>query len=86
VSYAGGRLQHVHIADRYNHRADAGQPLHIINPPSTDARIHQLGSGKVAWDEFFATLREMSFDGVATVCMLGLGPGHDRTRECVASL
>jgi myo-inositol catabolism protein IolH len=73
MTYAGDRLRHVHIADCYNHRANAGN-RYILNPPGADARIHQhneIGNGEVAWDEFFTTLREMTFDGVATVCVFG---------------
>ena len=73
MQYAGQRLQHVHIADCFNHRANAGN-RYIVNPPGVDARVHQhneIGNGDVPWDEFFATLREQSFDGVATVCVFG---------------
>ncbi len=73
MRYAGGRLRHVHIADCFNHRANAGN-RYIVNPPGVDARVHQhneIGNGDVPWDDFFATLREQSFDGVATVCVFG---------------
>ena len=73
MSYAGERLRHVHIADCFNHRANVGN-RYIVNPPGVDARVHQhneIGNGEVAWDEFFATLRESDFDGVATVCVFG---------------
>ena len=54
-------------------RANIGN-RYIINPPGVDARIHQhneIGNGEVNWDEFFSTLRDVSFDGVATVCVFG---------------
>ncbi len=73
MRYAGNRLQHVHIADCYNHRANAGN-RYIVNPPGVDARVHQhneIGNGDVPWDEFFTALREQSFDGIATVCVFG---------------
>src|SRR5215217_2213507 len=73
MEYAGPQLQHLHIADCYNHRANIGN-RYIINPPGVDARIHQhneIGNGEVNWDEFFSTLRDVSFDGVATVCVFG---------------
>lgn len=73
MTYAGHRLQQVHIADCFNHRANVGN-RYIINPPGVDARIHQhneIGNGEVPWHEFFSTLRDMSFDGVATVCVFG---------------
>jgi myo-inositol catabolism protein IolH len=73
MQYAGGRLKHVHVADCYNHRANVGN-RYILNPPAVDARIHQhneIGNGEVPWDEFFQTLRDVDFDGVATVCVFG---------------
>ena len=66
-------LQHLHIADCFNHRANVGN-RYIINPPGVDARVHQhneIGNGDVAWDEFFSTLRDVNFDGLATVCVFG---------------
>ena len=73
INYAGGKLAHVHIADCFNHRANVGN-RYIINPPGVDARIHQhneIGNGDINWDEFFSTLREVEFDGIATVCVFG---------------
>ena len=57
LRYAGSRLPHVHIADCFNHKANAGI-RYIINPPGVDARIHQhneIGNGDVDWDQFFGT-------------------------------
>jgi myo-inositol catabolism protein IolH len=71
LRYAGPRLHHVHIADSFNHKGSSGL-RYILNPPGTTARIHQhldIGQGEVNWDEFFTTLRELDFDGVATVCV-----------------
>jgi myo-inositol catabolism protein IolH len=73
IDYAGARVQHVHIADCYNHRANVGN-RYIINPPGVDARIHQhneIGNGDLDWAEFFGALRDSDFDGVATVCVFG---------------
>lgn len=73
LSYAAPKLAHVHIADCFNHRANIGN-RYIVNPPGVDARIHQhneIGNGEVDWAEFFATLRDLDFDGVATVCVFG---------------
>jgi len=73
MRYAGPKLTHVHIADCYNHRANAGN-RYIINPPGVAARIHQhneIGNGDVDWDQFFSTLRDIEFDGIATVCVFG---------------
>ena len=65
MEYAGGKLQHLHIADCFNHRANVGN-RYIINPPGVDARIHQhneIGNGDLDWDEFFATLRDRRSTG-----------------------
>ena len=73
LQYAGDRLAHVHIADCYNHRANVGN-RYIVNPPGADARVHQhneIGNGDLDWNEFFATLRDQRFDGIATVCVFG---------------
>jgi myo-inositol catabolism protein IolH len=71
LHYAGTKLQHLHIADSFNHKASSGL-RYILNPPGTPARIHQhldIGQGEVNWTEFFTTLRELNFDGIATVCV-----------------
>ena len=65
MTYAGDKLAHLHIADCYNHRANAGN-RYIINPPGADVRIHQhneIGHGDLDWDEFFETFedRELAF-------------------------
>lgn len=75
IRYANdaGKLSHLHIADCYNHLANVGN-RYIINPPGVDARIHQhneIGHGDLDWDQFFTTLREVKFDGIATVCVFG---------------
>jgi myo-inositol catabolism protein IolH len=74
IDHAGQRLlQHVHIADCYNHKANAGN-RYIINPPGVDARVHQhneIGNGDLDWDQFFGALRDLHFDGIATICVFG---------------
>ena len=73
MQYAGSKMTHLHIADCYNHRANVGN-RYIINPPGVDARIHQhneIGNGDIDWDQFFGTLQEVEFDGIATVCVFG---------------
>jgi myo-inositol catabolism protein IolH len=91
LEYAGDRTKHLHIADCYNHKLRQGH-RYIVNPPGADVRIHQhneIGNGDVTWDEFFATLRELNFDGVATVCVFGWEEEadalHRRMRERVAA-
>jgi myo-inositol catabolism protein IolH len=73
MRFAGANLKHVHIADCFNHKANVGN-RYIVNPPGADVRVHQhneIGNGEVAWAEFFGTLRDLDFDGVATVCVFG---------------
>ena len=84
---------HLHIADCYNHRANMGN-RYIVNPPGVDARVHQhneIGDGDLDWDEFFGAVRDLNFDGIATVCVFGweedadddpppdAGAGNERT-------
>ncbi|MBU3055964.1 sugar phosphate isomerase/epimerase family protein [Pseudomonas indica] len=71
LRYAGDKLTHVIIADTYNHRASSNL-RYIVNPPGVVATVHQhldIGQGEVDWDTFFSTLRDMKFDGIATVAV-----------------
>jgi myo-inositol catabolism protein IolH len=80
MEYAGDLLTHLHIADSYDFRASSGL-RYIVNPPGSTARIHQhldIGQGEVRWDEFFATLERVGFDGIATACVFAW---EDRARE-----
>jgi myo-inositol catabolism protein IolH len=77
--------------DCYNHKLRQGH-RYIVNPAGADVRIHQhneIGNVDVDWDEFFATLRELNFDGVTTVCVFGWEEEadalHRRMRERVAA-
>ncbi|MDR2374738.1 MAG: sugar phosphate isomerase/epimerase [Bifidobacteriaceae bacterium] len=68
IRHAGPDLRHLHISDSYDHRASGGG-RYISNPPGNPARIHQhnpIGLGEVDWDQFFALLDEVGFDGIAT--------------------
>jgi myo-inositol catabolism protein IolH len=80
MSYAGALLTHLHLADSFDHRASSGL-RYILNPPGNPARVHQhldIGQGEVDWDVFFATLAELRFDGIATVCVFAW---EERARE-----
>jgi myo-inositol catabolism protein IolH len=71
MRHAGPLLTQVHIADSFDFRASSGL-RYIVNPPGSTARVHQhldIGQGEVDWDVFFRTLAEVSFDGIATVCV-----------------
>jgi len=73
MEYAGDRMQHIHVADVFNHLANAGI-RYIMNPPGVDARIHQhneIGDGEVPWEETFNYLREIKYDGPLSVCVFG---------------
>ena len=83
MKYAGPLLTHVHVADSFDHRASSGL-RYIVNPPGSPARVHQhldIGQGEVDWDVFFATLAELKFDGIATVCVFAW---EERARESSA--
>jgi myo-inositol catabolism protein IolH len=80
IRYAGPLLTQLHIADSFDHTGSSGL-RYIVNPPGSTARIHQhldVGQGEVNWDLFFATLAEVGFDGIATVCVFAW---EERARE-----
>ncbi len=80
ITSAAPKLWEVHVANAFNHRANDGN-RYIVNPPGVDARVHQhneIGLGDVPFDEVFATLRDIAFDGVVSVCVFGW---HERADE-----
>ncbi|MEJ3652246.1 sugar phosphate isomerase/epimerase [Actinomycetes bacterium KLBMP 9759] len=83
MRYAGPLLTHLHLADTFDHTGSSGL-RYIVNPPGSAARIHQhldIGQGEVDWDLFFATLAEVGFDGIATVCVFAW---EERARDSLA--
>jgi myo-inositol catabolism protein IolH len=84
IRHAGPLLTQVHIADSFDHTGSSGL-RYIVNPPGSTARVHQhldVGQGEVDWDLFFATLAEVGFDGIATVCVFAW---EERARESLVS-
>ncbi|MHA6628206.1 sugar phosphate isomerase/epimerase family protein [Pseudonocardia sichuanensis] len=84
MRYAGPLLTQLHIADSFDHTGSSGL-RYIVNPPGSTARVHQhldVGQGEVDWDLFFATLAEVGFDGIATVCVFAW---EERARESLVS-
>jgi myo-inositol catabolism protein IolH len=80
LRYAGDKLTQLHVADSFDHRGSSGL-RYITNPPGNAVRVHQhldLGQGEVNWDEFFATLGALNFDGIMTVCVFAW---EERARE-----
>ena len=71
LRHAGPLVTQLHLADTFDHRASSGL-RYIVNPPGSTARVHQhldVGQGEVDFDTMFATLAEIGFDGIATVCV-----------------
>jgi myo-inositol catabolism protein IolH len=63
-----------------DHRASDGL-RYITNPPGNTTRVHQhmeIGRGDVDFDEAFAALAGIGFDGVLTTCVFGW---DDQARE-----
>ncbi|TQM06361.1 sugar phosphate isomerase/epimerase family protein [Pseudonocardia kunmingensis] len=84
MRYAGPLLTQLHLADSFDHTGSSGL-RYIVNPPGSTARVHQhldVGQGEVDWDLFFATLAEVGFDGIATVCVFAW---EERARESLVS-
>jgi myo-inositol catabolism protein IolH len=80
ITQAGDLLTHVHVADSMDHTASDGL-RYITNPPGNTTRVHQhaeIGRGDVDFDEAFAALAGIGFDGVLTTCVFGW---DDQARE-----
>ncbi|GAA0899364.1 sugar phosphate isomerase/epimerase family protein [Pseudonocardia zijingensis] len=73
ITAAAEKLTHVHLADTLDHTASSGL-RYIVNPPGSPARVHQhaeIGRGEVDFDEVFAALAAIGFDGIVTSCVFG---------------
>ena len=73
ITAAAEKLTHVHLADTLDHTASGGL-RYIVNPPGSPVRVHQhaeIGRGEVDFDEVFAALAAIGFDGVITSCVFG---------------
>ncbi|GAA1866734.1 sugar phosphate isomerase/epimerase [Pseudonocardia ailaonensis] len=73
IAAAGEKLAYVHLADTLDHAASNGL-RYIVNPPGSTVRVHQhaeLGRGEVDFDEVFAALAAVGFDGVLSSCVFG---------------
>jgi myo-inositol catabolism protein IolH len=84
MHHAGPLLTQLHIADSFDHTGSSGL-RYIVNPPGSTARVHQhldVGQGEVDWDLFFATLAEVGFDWIATVCVFAW---EERARESLVA-
>lgn len=68
---AGDLLTMVHVADSFNHTGSRGL-RYIVNPPGSQVTVHQhldIGQGEVDFDQFFAGLERIGFDGIVTSCV-----------------
>jgi myo-inositol catabolism protein IolH len=73
IEAAGDRVTYVHLADAFDHTASHGL-RYITNPPGNPVRVHQhmeVGRGEVDYDEVFAALASVGFDGVVSSCVFG---------------
>jgi myo-inositol catabolism protein IolH len=70
---AAEKVRYLHLADAWNHLTSNGL-RYISNPPGNTARVHQhmeMGRGEVDYDEVFAALASVGFDGVVSSCVFG---------------
>jgi myo-inositol catabolism protein IolH len=73
ISAAGEKVTYLHLADTLDHAASNGL-RYIVNPPGSTVRVHQhaeIGRGEVDFDEVFAALAAVGFDGVVSSCVFG---------------
>jgi myo-inositol catabolism protein IolH len=80
---AGDLLTMVHVADSFDHTGSSGL-RYIVNPPGSPVTVHQhldIGQGEVDFDQFFATLEKVGFDGIVTSCVFAW---EERAKESSA--
>jgi myo-inositol catabolism protein IolH len=73
ITAAADKVSYVHLADTLDHTASNGL-RYIVNPPGSTVRVHQhaeIGRGEVDFDEVFAALAAVGFDGVVSSCVFG---------------
>jgi len=73
IADAGDKVSYVHLADTLDHTRNNGL-RYIVNPPGSTVRVHQhaeIGRGEVDFDEVFAALAGVGFDGVLSSCVFG---------------
>jgi myo-inositol catabolism protein IolH len=73
ITAAAEKLAYVHLADTLDHTASGGL-RYIVNPPGSTVRVHQhaeMGRGEVDFDEVFAALASIGFDGIISSCVFG---------------
>jgi myo-inositol catabolism protein IolH len=73
IAAAAEKVTFVHLADTLDHTASGGL-RYIVNPPGSTVRVHQhaeIGRGEVDFDEVFAALASVGFDGVVSSCVFG---------------
>jgi sugar phosphate isomerase/epimerase len=73
IAHAADKLTYVHLADTLDHTASNGL-RYIVNPPNSPVRVHQhaeIGRGEVDFDEVFAALTTVGFDGIVSSCVFG---------------
>jgi myo-inositol catabolism protein IolH len=92
IGRAAEKVRYVHLADAWNHLTSNGL-RYISNPPGNTARVHQhmeMGMGEVDYDEVFAALASVGFDGTISSCVFGWDEDADgvstRQREKAQAL
>lgn len=83
IDKAGDLLTMVHVADSFDHNASSGL-RYIVNPPGSPVTVHQhldIGQGEVDFDELFAALESVGFDGIVTSCVFAW---EERAKESSA--